>query len=140
MAFVGLKMPVFAPIAGYDEETHRPTYGTGFIIGMAIKADVTINYAEATLYADDILAESDSSFQNGTVDVGVDEISHESDTKLFGHEESADNSGRSYQSAEARHFPALAADCLSGTSECKSVDWSGSGNNFILFDEQIRQA
>lgn len=84
MAFVGLKMPVFAPITGYDEETHRPTYGTGFIIGMAIKADVTINYAEATLYADDILAESDSSFQNGTVDVGVDEISHESDTKLFG--------------------------------------------------------
>lgn len=84
MAFVGLKMPVFAPIDGAVEEGQRPTYGTGFIIGMAIKADVTINYADAQLYADDILAESDSSFQNGTVDVGVDEISHEVDTKLFG--------------------------------------------------------
>lgn len=83
MAQTGLKMPVFAPHKTYVDGT-RPTYENGFIIGKAIKADVTINYAEATLYADDILAESDSSFQNGTIDVGVDAISMEAYTKLFG--------------------------------------------------------
>ena len=84
MASIGLKMPVFAPIDGEIEEGVRPEYKSGFVVGKAIKADVTINYAEATLYADDILAESDSSFQNGTIDVGVDEITHEIHSKLFG--------------------------------------------------------
>ena len=84
MASIGLKMPVFAPIDGEIEEGTRPTYKSGFVIGKAIKADVTINYAEATLFADDILAESDSSFQNGTIDVGVDEITLDIHSKLFG--------------------------------------------------------
>lgn len=84
MASIGLKYPVFAPLDGEIVEGTRPEYGTGFVVGKAIKADVTINYAEATLYADDILAESDSSFQNGTIDVGVDEITHDIHSKLFG--------------------------------------------------------
>lgn len=77
-------MPVFAPVDGEIEEGTRPEYGTGFVVGKAIKADVNINYADATLYADDILSESDSSFQNGTIDVGVDEITLEIHSKLFG--------------------------------------------------------
>lgn len=84
MASIGLKYPVFAPLDGEIVEGTRPEYGTGFVVGKAIKADVTINYADATLYADDILAESDSSFQNGTIDVGVDEITQTVHSKLFG--------------------------------------------------------
>lgn len=84
MATIGLKMPVFAPHKNELEDGIRPEYDNGFIIGRGIKAELNLNYADATLYADDILVEEDSSFQNGTIDVGVDEISNEVYSKLFG--------------------------------------------------------
>ena len=51
----------------------------------AISCKVDISTNSATLYADDILAESDTSFQSGTVTIGIDEDNNEMMAELLGH-------------------------------------------------------
>lgn len=84
MATIGIKHPVFAPITSQTSGS-KPTYSTGIVLGKAIKADVTLNFAEGTLYADDSLAEYASKFQNGTITFGVDELTDAKKATLFGY-------------------------------------------------------
>lgn len=50
---------------------------------ISCKVDITTN--SATLYADDVLAESDTAFQSGTVTMGIDEDDTETMAELLGH-------------------------------------------------------
>lgn len=52
----------------------------------AISCKVDISTNSATLYADDTLAESDTSFQSGTVTIGIDEDNNEMMAELLGHQ------------------------------------------------------
>lgn len=81
MALIGLRYIVTAPL---KEET---TYGTGFVLGKAIKADLNITTANAELHADDVLAESDNGFVSGTLSVGVDDVAEEHKNIILGHSE-----------------------------------------------------
>jgi len=74
MAYIGLKHPVFAPIAS-EPANSLPTYGTGLVVGMAIAADVTIERSDAKLAADDTIAEIENGFVSGTITMGVDDLS-----------------------------------------------------------------
>jgi hypothetical protein len=74
MAYIGLKHPVFAPIAT-EPANALPTYGTGLVVGMAIAADVSIERSDAKLAADDTIAEIENGFVSGTITMGVDDIS-----------------------------------------------------------------
>lgn len=74
MAYIGLKHPVFAPIAT-DVSGSLPTYGTGLVVGMAIGADVSIELSDAKLAADDTIAEIENGFVSGTISMNVDDIS-----------------------------------------------------------------
>lgn len=51
----------------------------------AISCSVSISNSEATLYADDALAESDTSFQSGDVSIGIDDEDTETMATLLGH-------------------------------------------------------
>ena len=51
----------------------------------AISCKVSISTSSASLYADDALAESDTSFQSGTVTVGFDEDNDETMADFLGH-------------------------------------------------------
>ena len=84
MAKIGLKHPVFSPIVTITEG-ETPTYGTGIILGKMTKADENLNYAEGTLYADDVIAEYASILTGGTITLGVDELPLSKRTVLFGH-------------------------------------------------------
>ena len=84
MATTGIKHPVFAPITSRPAGA-KPVYGTGILIGKAIKVDITINTAEGKLYADDSLAEYDSKFQSGSIAAGVDELTPAKKAALFGY-------------------------------------------------------
>ena len=70
MAKIGLKFAVASPITGYTKEG-MPIYGTGFIVGKAISAEISIECNDNPLYADDAMAENDTSFANGTLKLGV---------------------------------------------------------------------
>ena len=69
-----------------------PTYDGAKSFGKAVSASVSISNNSATLYADDSLAESDTSFQNGTVTLGVDDDRETTFAAVLGHD--IDESGK----------------------------------------------
>lgn len=83
MAQIGLKYVVTGK---YKESAGKATYASGVVIGKAIKADIKINCNDAKLYADDAVAESDRSFIDGTITLGVADLEAEKQAFLFGHE------------------------------------------------------
>ena len=62
-----------------------PTYAGAQTPGKAISCNVSITNNSAMLYADDVLAESDTSFQSGTVTMGIDEDDQTTMAALLGH-------------------------------------------------------
>ena len=70
MAKIGLKNFLFGVLTEASDGT--ATYGTAVKPAKAISCSVSISNNDAKLYADDGLAESDTSFQSGTVSMGVD--------------------------------------------------------------------
>ena len=61
------------------------TYGTPLKPGKAVSCNVSISSNDAKLYADDSLAESDTSFQSGTVSIEVDNADVTTQATLLGH-------------------------------------------------------
>lgn len=84
MAKIGLKNFLFGILT--EESDGTATYGTATKPGKAISCSVDISNNEATLYADDGLAESDTSFQSGTVTLGIDDEDLATMATLLGHE------------------------------------------------------
>lgn len=90
MAKIGLKFPVASPITGYTSGG-APIYGTGFIIGKAISAEKSVESNDNQLYADDAVAENDTSFASGTIKLGVSDFgsdyldSLQIQAKMLGH-------------------------------------------------------
>ena len=62
-----------------------PTYGVAKKPGKAISCNVSISNNSAKLYADNVLAESDTTFQSGTVTIGIDEDDITTQADLLGH-------------------------------------------------------
>ena len=66
------------------------TYGAGQKPGKAVSCNVSISSNDAKLYADDGLAESDTSFQSGTVSMELDNADITTQATLLGHTVSGD--------------------------------------------------
>lgn len=62
-----------------------PSYAGALSFGKAISCSVEVTNNEAMLYADDTLAESDTSFNNGTMTLGVDEDGETVFADVLGH-------------------------------------------------------
>ena len=62
-----------------------PTYGGAVKPAKAVSCQVSVTNNEAKLYADDGLAESDTSFAGGTVTMGIDEEDQDTMATLLGH-------------------------------------------------------
>lgn len=73
MATIGLDRLYYAPITE-SATTGDETYGTPVMLAKAISAELSVELAEATLYADDGAAEVVKEFKNGTLTLGVDGI------------------------------------------------------------------
>lgn len=84
MATIGIKHPVYAPITTYNAGS-KPTYGTGFVVGKAIKADITISTVEGKLYGDDALCEYDSQVSDISIGFETDEINDLNRATMFGY-------------------------------------------------------
>ena len=83
MARIGLDNFLFGLLTEAQDGT--PTYGTATKPGKAITCNVSISNNDAKLYADNVLAESDTSFQSGTVTMGIDEDDLVTQAALLGH-------------------------------------------------------
>ena len=72
MATIGLDKLYYATIT--EDASGNETYGTPIQLAKAISADLSIELAEATLYADDGASEVIKEFKSGTLSLGVDDI------------------------------------------------------------------
>ena len=84
MAKIGLKNFLFGILT--EESDGTATYGVAQKPAKAISCKVDISNNDAKLYADDGLAESDTTFQSGTVTLGVDDEDDVTLATLLGHE------------------------------------------------------
>lgn len=75
MATIGLDMLYYAKIT--EDENGDETYGTPTKLAKAMTAELSVELAEATLYADDGAAEIVKEFKNDTLSLGVDDIGNE---------------------------------------------------------------
>ena len=82
MATIGLSDMFYAKITENSEGLE--TYATPSRLAKAIQADLSIEIAEAILYADDAAQESVREFQSGTLTLGVDDIAPEVAADLLG--------------------------------------------------------
>ena len=89
----GLKDLYFAPITMADGVE---TYGTPKKMAEAITADLSVDVAEATLYADDALNQSVKEFTKGTIKLGVADLDAETLAEVLG--QSTDGAGVTWAS------------------------------------------
>ena len=82
MATIGLDKLFYAKITEDDEGNE--TYATPVQLAKAMTADLSVELAEATLYADDGAAEIVKEFKSGTLSLGVDDIGAAAATDLTG--------------------------------------------------------
>ena len=73
MATIGLDKLYYATITE-AATTGYETYGTPAVLAKAISAELSVELAEATLYADDGASEVVKEFKNGTLSLNVDDI------------------------------------------------------------------
>lgn len=103
MAYIGLAKPYISKLK--DETTSpegvtTPTYEKGFKCGKAINVNITPNYNEAKLYADNILDEYAKEFKDGTVKLGTDRLPIEAQGVVFSHETSEDGKTVNYKTGD----------------------------------------
>ena len=72
MATIGLDKLFYAKIT--EDEDGNETYATPASLAKAMTAELSVELAEATLYADDGAAEIVKEFQSGTLALGVADI------------------------------------------------------------------
>lgn len=96
MAKIGLNNFRYGILTEASDGT--PSYGGAKKPAKAISCSVDISNNSAMLYADDALAESDTSFQSGTVTIGIDNEDQATMAELLGHE--VDASGEMIRNAE----------------------------------------
>ena len=72
MATVGMDKLFYATIT--EDLNGEETYGVPIQMAKAMKADITIELAESTLFADDGLAYVVKDFKSGTLALGVDDL------------------------------------------------------------------
>lgn len=82
MAKIGVQNFLYGVLT---ENGNTATYGAGKKPGKAVSCNVSISSNDAKLYADDGLAESDTSFQSGTVSIELDNADIETQATLLGH-------------------------------------------------------
>ena len=68
-----------------EDAEGNATYGVAKTPAKAVSCNVSISSNDAKLYADDGLAESDTSFQSGTVTMGIDNDDLQTMADLLGH-------------------------------------------------------
>lgn len=84
MAKIGLQNFLFGVLTEATDGT--ATYGAATKPGKAISCNVEITSNDVKLYADDAVAESDTSFQSGTVTIGIDRDDLTTQAAMLGHE------------------------------------------------------
>ncbi len=86
MAYIGLRKPIVYPM----DSVNAGNYLDGVAFGKAVSFSMTPNVAEAQLYGDDILAESEKAVTSATLSLGTTDIPEKCKSTMFGHKEGSE--------------------------------------------------
>lgn len=106
MSYVGLKHCVAAAITSQPAGSF-PTYGTGFIVGKMMQADVTLEHDDAELRGDGAIADSDKSLLGGKATLGVNDLTSETIKALLGSKDKTVDGQAVIRDAAANSAPYL---------------------------------
>lgn len=82
MATIGLSKPYYAV---YRNEGGVVSYENGGVLGKATEANITINTTEDNnLYADNVIAETERTFSDGSLTIATDDLSPEVSAAILG--------------------------------------------------------
>lgn len=107
MAYIGLAKPYIAKLKSQTtspEGVTTPVYENGFKCGKAVSVNITPNYNEAKLYADNTLDEYVKEFKDGTMKLGTDRLPKEADGVVFSHEVSEDGTTVTYKTGDSANW------------------------------------
>ena len=82
MATTGLDKMYYAKIS--EDENGNESYSAPVKLAKAISAELSVELAEAILYADDSVAETVKEFKSGSLTLGIDDIGPEAAAALLG--------------------------------------------------------
>ncbi|WP_343247727.1 major tail protein [Diplocloster hominis] len=102
MSYIGLAKPIIAKLI--NEEEAR--YTDAFICGKAIGVEITRQYAEGSLQADNIMADYDKEFKNAEVTLNTSTLPMQAHKLMFGHLVTEDESSQSvtYRAEDESEF------------------------------------
>lgn len=75
------------------DETNAGKYKAGVPFGKAVSFSMSPNIAEASLYGDDILAESEKAVTSATLSLGTTDVPDACKPLMFGHKEASGGAG-----------------------------------------------
>lgn len=101
MAYVGLRKPIVAKMTG------EKTYDEPFAFGKAVGLQVTPNYAEGSLNADDEQAEYDKEFNYAEVVLNTSTIPIAAHEKMFGHKVNKEMNGVTFNKDDQANYVGL---------------------------------
>lgn len=97
MAYIGLAKPTIATL---KETNGSESYTGAFECGKAIQIDVSPQYAEGSLFADNVKAEYDKEFKYADVTLGTSTLPLTAHSIMFGHTVSEDTKGVTYKAQD----------------------------------------
>lgn len=83
MAYIGLRKPIVYPM----DSVNTGNYLDGVAFGKAVSFSMSPNVAEASLYGDDVLAESEKAVTSATLSLGTTDVPDKCKSEMFGHKE-----------------------------------------------------
>lgn len=86
MAYIGLRKPIVYPF----DPVNTGKYLDGVPFGKAVSFSMSPNIAEASLYGDDILAESEKAVTSATLSLGTTDVPDKCKELMFGHKEGSE--------------------------------------------------
>lgn len=106
MAYVGLAKPLVAKLTSTSTESGvtTPVYTQPFYCGKAVSLNVTPNYNETKLFADNILDEYVKDFKDGTISLGTDRIPSIANTVMFGHTIDSESGEVTYNANDSANY------------------------------------
>lgn len=99
MAFIGLAKPTIAKL-----DVEKNTYSEGFVCGKAIQVEISPQYAEGSLYGDDMMAETDKEFKYADVTLNTTTMPIQAHNLMFGHTVSEDKKQVKYKGKDAANY------------------------------------
>lgn len=83
MAYIGMRKPVAAPVTSHTDGS-AITYGTGFVIGNAVAANINFDVNDNPDYGDDIMIDNDTGISGYSGDIDVNMLTANVRANLLG--------------------------------------------------------